>query len=366
MKEGRNYRSFMGIISFIFIMMFCISASAYATDLVVENVSGFPGDDIVVSVSLQGGGSNNVAGAQFDVIFDDSKLTFQSATIGSAADAADKDLSSSSPASDTVRCLIVGMNRNVIADGDLVELSFRIKDGAAQGAYEISLEQVMVPNIDAQSVTVGVTTGFVTVQGDSPADLSLNPASLSIAQGSSKTAMISGGTAPYSIISNNSSVASVQPSSLASEGQITVNGIAGGSTIINVIDSNGDQVSLNVTVTSASLCDPAVLTDDLLLQVPQLLYQTLFGAFGLWVEFEYVPEFEDSIVFMVSNFGIIDDEDLDTSCQSASLNDALELQIPRVNFETLFGTMQIWIDFDYLYADEDDLLFQVTNFGFVD
>ena len=82
-------------------------------------------------VDLVGDGSEN--SMNFDIAYDANKLEVVSVMVGAAAQNADKTLEYSEPASGVVRIILFGLNQNVIADGRVAELQFRIK--CSKGTY---------------------------------------------------------------------------------------------------------------------------------------------------------------------------------------------------------------------------------------
>lgn len=286
MQVIKKERSFVKIFSFVFVSLFIMAASAFAADLTVAQVSGAQGANVAVAVSMTGSSSDNVGGIQFDVNFDDAQMTLGSVTVGSAADAAEKTMTTQVIDSNTVRCVIMGFNRNVVGDGAVAQVNLAIKADAAPGTYDVSLTAIQVSNIDAQAVQSGNTPGSVTVTE---------------------------GTTP-----------------------------------------------------PTDVCGPATLTEVLALHVPELIYETLLGDFALWVDFEYMPQITDRLVFNVAGFDVIDNFQNDPSCAYATLSNNLDLlHLPQVNYQTLLGDIEIWVDFQYFNNGDNNFLFEVVDFGVI-
>ena len=106
-----------------------------------------------------------------------------------------------------------------------------------------------VTGVSAGSSTVTVSdsaSGSVTVAVTViPQDLTVMPTSLSILPGQTGSCTLSGGTAPYSAVSANTSVARVSMNGSI----LTVTGVSAGSSTVTVSDSGRDSATVSVTVT---------------------------------------------------------------------------------------------------------------------
>lgn len=97
----------------------------------------------------------------------------------------------------------------------------------------------------------------VTVSGGSGSSLySTAPSSVSMAVGASPSYSISGGVAPYTVLSSNVGVVSVSPAFPATTSSIfTLTGIGSGSGTIRITDSVGTKLDIAVSVGGSSLVD---------------------------------------------------------------------------------------------------------------
>jgi len=110
---------------------------------------------------------------------------------------------------------------------------------------ELYSETIETPQADDINGLRAIYGGTGTV---SPS-LSVSPTSLSIEVVETETITISGGTAPYTIASSNTTVATVDVATLSAGGDIVVTGTAVGSAIITVTDSAATPQSVTVSVT---------------------------------------------------------------------------------------------------------------------
>ena len=54
------------------------------------------------------------------------------------------------------------------------------------------------------------------------------------------------------------------------------------------------------------------------------------------------------------------------SCEPATLSPELVLTVPLVKYDHLFGEITIWLEFKFDSVDEEKILFELTDFGMVD
>lgn len=280
-------KPFVKIASVAVMVLLFITTSSFAmlatTQIVLDHVTGAPGDTVSLTLSLESGGAD-IGGAQFDIHFDNTKLEYLSASAGSAAAAADKDLMTSEPDDQTVRGILFGINSNTIADGTLAIFEFRINNSASEGNSPITLDQITLSDPDAVSVPAVGGNGSVTIE----------------------------------------------------EGHV------------NPPDPD---------------CNPSTLSESLLLDIPQLVYSTLFGDFGFWVTMDWRDDLP-GIVFEVADLEVIDI--VAGGCDYAVLNNDLSLSLSEVHFQTLFGDIGLWINLDYMETGDESILFSVSDFDVLD
>lgn len=138
----------------------------------------------------------------------------------------------------------VSSSNTVVAVANVVGGNTLTIAGTSAGAAK-----VVVFDTTGKFVTVNVTVG----SGSSVIPLyTTAPSAITISAGGARTFTIGGGTAPYTVTSGNTLVA--YATLLAADGtSMSVTGIAGGSTQVNVLDSKGALVSISVTVPAATV-----------------------------------------------------------------------------------------------------------------
>jgi hypothetical protein len=134
---------YIGAVVLVSVAM-CWAGFAEATLLPILSISpdplvGSPGDTRLTSVEYTAQGAQ-VAGLQFDVLYDPSALSLSGAVAGSAAILASKDqfsFNTGSPGDTTF--IIFGFNQNVFGDGSVADLTFQVNSNAPAGPYNLFL-----------------------------------------------------------------------------------------------------------------------------------------------------------------------------------------------------------------------------------
>ena len=135
-----------------------VQAVVPAAKLTIGPAGGIAGDtDVKVPVELESVGGAQISGLNLDVGYDPTRLTVADITIGAAAAGADKTISWSLLGGGVVRVLVIGLNQNVIGDGDVANVIFDVLPGAAEGTSSLTLT-----NAD----TVGPGGGGVAVNSE--------------------------------------------------------------------------------------------------------------------------------------------------------------------------------------------------------
>jgi len=137
-----------------------LTSNLEAATLSVGSASGSPGDkNIAVPVGLTSTPGEKVCGFNFDLSFDTSRLSFKEVTLGSGAVDAGKSLSFSQPSSNTIRVIVVGLNQNVIDDGEVLTFTFDILDKASGGKAEITITKPSISDPKGKLLAVSTEDG---------------------------------------------------------------------------------------------------------------------------------------------------------------------------------------------------------------
>lgn len=128
--------------------------------LSVGSGSGLPGaTGIHIAVSLDSQGGAQVAGLNFDLTFDSSRLTVAGVNVGSAASSVGKLLSWSQPEANRIRVIIIGVNQTAIPDGTVATISFDVLGAASPGTSALTLSSTAATDPTGNPVAVDVVNG---------------------------------------------------------------------------------------------------------------------------------------------------------------------------------------------------------------
>jgi hypothetical protein len=122
--------------------------------------SGKPGDtNISVPIGLKTRGDTQVAGLNFDLNFDDSRLYVSNVSIGSAASGAEKVISWSKQSSDKVRVIIFGLNQDPISNGTVANVIFSVLVDAAPGTSPLMLSNAAATDPSGNGIAIKLING---------------------------------------------------------------------------------------------------------------------------------------------------------------------------------------------------------------
>ncbi len=136
-------------------------------ELGIASSYGFPGTKTVpLAVTLTSLDGAQVAGLSFDLTFDDSRLSFREASLGTAAAVAGKTATWNLVAPNRLRVIIIGVNQWAISNGPVLSVRFNILPGAATGTSTLGLSSVVASDPTSSPVTRSSTDGaFRVVRG---------------------------------------------------------------------------------------------------------------------------------------------------------------------------------------------------------
>ena len=135
------------------LMSWKVCAEAASLSFSTEPLSGAPGDTRLTSVVYSAQGAL-VAGLQFDVLYQPIALDLSTPLAGSALTLAGKDLSSNIVPG--VATLIgFGLNQNIIGNGSVADLTFKVNLNAPAGPYNLFLSGIV--GSDATGAPIAIT-----------------------------------------------------------------------------------------------------------------------------------------------------------------------------------------------------------------
>lgn len=143
---------------------------AYSAVLSVPNQAANPGQVVIASAAFSSEGQP-ISGLQFDLQWDqalDLKLV-----IGDQLRQSTKLLYTASIGPRTLRCLIIGMNRDVLPDGQLFKALLVIDPQAAPGFAQLAVKNTVATDPNGNSVPLGASVTNVQIQNGAPFTVAL-------------------------------------------------------------------------------------------------------------------------------------------------------------------------------------------------
>ena len=122
----------------------------------------------VVTVTLKE--NPGVWGLKCKAGYDHSALTLQSVANGSVFEESDIVLPGSLDREQFVFVAARDELENITADGNIITLSFLVREDAAEGTYPITLELTQAINVASEDIKMTVTDGSITVSADDTDD----------------------------------------------------------------------------------------------------------------------------------------------------------------------------------------------------
>lgn len=142
-------------------IVLCIIPAVYASAalprLIVAEASGQAGDNVTISVMLSG--NTSVYSGSMNIVYDNARLELLSCEKGSSM-AGIAPAINPNYAANTIR--VNWLSLNVLTDGSLFKISFRVRNGA-EGFADIHLSNVLLSDGNAQSTAFISENGGVTV-----------------------------------------------------------------------------------------------------------------------------------------------------------------------------------------------------------
>ncbi len=154
-------------LSIYMLVLALLGCTAWGQSIQVDlgSASASAGAVVQVPVFLISSGGAQPAGIQLDLSFNASILTFNSASAGPAASAAGKSAVSHSSTPGALRVIVFGMNQNVMADGTIAWIEFKIAAAAVASIQPVSVTAASASTPLGQNIPVSFSGGNLIVQG---------------------------------------------------------------------------------------------------------------------------------------------------------------------------------------------------------
>jgi len=157
----------MGTVVGIAVGLLGLCSKSSGATIMIDSESAVPGFGLAnmpVTLSLSPG--DQVAGAQWDLVFDSRALILYGILNGPAATIAGKSVSFSTLIPGTVRVLVTGFNMNTLPDGVLATLLFSVRPSTSDSVQEISVRNVVLSNPYGVEVSSTGVSGLLTLDAE--------------------------------------------------------------------------------------------------------------------------------------------------------------------------------------------------------
>jgi VWFA-related protein len=145
-------------------------SSGSAVTLTVENTTAASGATVDVPVTLTA--TTAPSGFQYDLAYDNSKLTFVQAKQGDQTKAANKDISTNALSSSSLRVLAAGLNQGLIGNGTVVLMNFRLNSAFSSGAASLTCSNAQSTDANSRAITpTTCQSGTLTVRASCSCDV---------------------------------------------------------------------------------------------------------------------------------------------------------------------------------------------------
>lgn len=148
------------------VLSFLISPASHAATLSSADITGLPGDLVAIPVTLAPNAGEQVAGLQFDLLFDPRVLALRSIDAGAAATQAGKLVSSNPVGNGKQRVIVAGLNQTAIPAGEIVRVAFSLDSQTAPGKYPLTASGLVLSDPAGKRLPGDVAIGAVIVTGD--------------------------------------------------------------------------------------------------------------------------------------------------------------------------------------------------------
>ena len=143
----------VGLISVAVAIWWTVSANATSLSIFPDPLVASPGNSVRMSVDYKAQGAQ-VSGLQFDLLYDPSVLSITTATAGSGAIDASKTLGDNLISPGDLRFIISGVNKNVLGDGSVADLTVQVSNSAPAGPYSLFLRNIVASDPNGLPVTI--------------------------------------------------------------------------------------------------------------------------------------------------------------------------------------------------------------------
>ncbi len=168
------FRTSAWLLFLIFMTMPCL---AFAVRLDLGSTSGLVGGDVTIPITLNYEGTTpNISATSNDIAFDPALLDTPRAAVGPAGTAASKQATGNTVSPGVFRVGVFGLNQNIIQNGVVALVTFRIRGGSPLGDTPLT-NTPSATDPGGTLVSVLGIPGLVTIHAQTAPKISPSPAS---------------------------------------------------------------------------------------------------------------------------------------------------------------------------------------------
>lgn len=148
------------LVSLFLGIIFCFSLQVFASEqgrIYINDISANPGDTVTVQVMAEA--IKGCSGGSFNVVYDHTLLELISCTKGSAMEGINPYINPQY-SENTIR--FTWMTVNVMTDGSVCDIQFRVKEDATSSAF-VKIEALKLGDINGNSIVCDTSDGYVVI-----------------------------------------------------------------------------------------------------------------------------------------------------------------------------------------------------------
>ena len=154
----------------------CFSLPAFAASLSVDTANASWETEAVTIPLVFAAESDSVSSMNFTLTFDNTRYDISSITVGAAGSTAGKDVAYNKTSATTAKVIVYGLNATAISDGVVVQATFSVVNGAADGDASFALSDQAAASPAAAAVSMSVVNGTLGLDQTAPVVTITSPA----------------------------------------------------------------------------------------------------------------------------------------------------------------------------------------------
>ncbi len=134
-------------------------------DVVIAIVDGQAeaGETVNLGAELKDVLDSEIAGLEIDLSYD-GDIFLEPEVVGTdVLEKAGKTVSSSVIRKGLFKILVIGINRNEIESGRILDIAFKINPNAQAGQYSVNIDKIVAATPDADSIDISIENGIIEI-----------------------------------------------------------------------------------------------------------------------------------------------------------------------------------------------------------